>query len=65
MDKKLLEILVCPLCHSKLTYVSNKNLLLCHFDRLSFPFDDAIPVLLPDRATSLTSAQLKELEADE
>jgi len=61
MDKNLLDILVCPLCNSKLTYAKNKHVLLCKFDRLSFPFDDDIPVLIPEKATSLTSEQVEQL----
>ncbi len=58
MDKKLLEILACPMCHSKLSYIKDKNVLICRFDRVSFPFDDEIPVLLPERVTNLTKEQL-------
>lgn len=61
MDKKLLDILVCPMCNSKLTYVKEKELLVCRFDRVSFPFDDEIPVLLPESATNLTAQELDSL----
>ena len=61
MDKKLLDILVCPLCNSKLTYISKTHQLLCKFDRLTFPFDEEIPVLIPDRATSLTNEEVEKL----
>ena len=61
MDKKLFDLLVCPLCNSKLVLSEQKDQLICRFDRLSFPFDEDIPVLLPDRATSLTQAQVDEL----
>lgn len=61
MDKNLMDILVCPLCNSKLTYIKKRNLLLCRFDRMTFPFDDDIPVLLPERGTVLTAEQLETL----
>ena len=61
MDKNLLDILVCPMCNSKLSYIKDTNLLLCRFDRVTFPFDDEIPVMLPERATSLTAEQLESL----
>ena len=61
MDKKLFDILVCPLCNSKLSLTKDKSQLICKFDRLSFPFDEEIPVLIPDKATSLTKAQLDEV----
>jgi uncharacterized protein len=59
MDKKLLDILVCPMCNSKLSLIKDKKLLLCQFDRVTYSFDDDIPVLLPERAESLTAEQLK------
>jgi len=59
MDKKLLEILACPLCNSELSYIKEKKVLLCRFDRVSFPFDDDIPVLLPERAENLTAEQME------
>ncbi|TQV77304.1 Trm112 family protein [Aliikangiella marina] len=61
MDKNLFDILVCPLCNSKLSLAKDEKQLICKFDRLSFPFDEEIPVLIPDRATSLTKAQLDEI----
>jgi len=61
MKKSLLEIIVCPICHGKLDYLKNKQQLLCQFDRLSYPIDDDIPVLLAERAETLTSEQVKAL----
>jgi uncharacterized protein len=61
MDKKLLDIIVCPLCNSKLSYIKKTNQLVCKFDRLVFPFDDDIPVLIPERASSVTKAQIEQL----
>ncbi|AOW51569.1 TPA: Trm112 family protein [Legionella pneumophila subsp. pneumophila] len=48
MDKKLLEILVCPLCKGKLLF--KKHELICKFDRLAFPVRDDIPVMLEQEA---------------
>ncbi len=53
MDKKLLDILVCPLCKSKLTYNKKAGELICKADRLAFPIRDGIPVMLEDEARSL------------
>ena len=52
MDKKLLEILVCPLCKGKLL-LKNKEL-LCKFDRLAYPIHDGIPVMLEKEARILS-----------
>jgi uncharacterized protein len=48
VDKKLLEILVCPLCKGKL--MLKKQEFICKFDRLAFPIHDDIPVFLEHEA---------------
>lgn len=48
MDKKLLDLLVCPLCKGKL--VLKKQELICRFDRLAYPVQDGIPVMLEHEA---------------
>jgi uncharacterized protein YbaR (Trm112 family) len=53
MDKKLLEILVCPLCKGKLVYNRKAGELVCRADRLAFPVRDGIPVMLEDEARRL------------
>lgn len=53
MDKKLLEILVCPLCKSPLIYLKDRQELVCKADRLAFPIRDGIPVMLEDEAREL------------
>jgi len=61
MDKSLLAIIVCPVCHGKLNYLKQHSKLLCKFDRLAYPIDDGIPVLLADRADTLTAEQVEKL----
>lgn len=53
MDKKLLDILVCPICKSPLVYLKDANELVCKADRLAFPIRDDIPVMLEDEARAL------------
>lgn len=53
MDKKLLDILVCPLCKSPLVYRKAEQELVCKADRLAYPVRDGIPVLLEDEAREL------------
>jgi uncharacterized protein YbaR (Trm112 family) len=48
VDKKLLELLVCPLCKGKL--IVKKKELICKFDRLAYPIRDDIPVMLEQEA---------------
>ena len=53
MDKKLLDILVCPLCKSPLVYKKDRNELICKADRLAYPVKDDIPVMLEEEARPL------------
>ena len=53
MDKKLLDILVCPICKGRLVYDSAAKELICKVDRLAFPIRDGIPVMLEQEARSL------------
>jgi uncharacterized protein YbaR (Trm112 family) len=59
MDKKLLEILVCPLCKGKL--LVKKNELICKFDRLAYPVRDGIPVMLEPEARVLSLEEKEQL----
>lgn len=60
MDKKLLDILVCPLCRGKLIYKNQE--LICKFDRLAFPVRDDIPVMLENEAREISLAEKDVLE---
>lgn len=53
MDKKLLELLVCPLCKGPLEYDRKAGELICKVDRLAFPIRDDIPVMLEEEARRL------------
>lgn len=52
MDKKILDILVCPLCKGQLLLKQTE--LICRFDRLAYPIRDGIPVMLEQEARLLT-----------
>jgi uncharacterized protein len=58
MDKRLLEILVCPLCKSPLHLDSNKHELICKADRLAYPIRDDVPVMLVDEARALSADEI-------
>lgn len=58
MDKRLLEIIVCPLCKSPLHLDSAKHELICKADRLAYPIRNDIPVMLVDEARSLEANEL-------
>jgi len=59
-DKKLLEVLACPVCKGKLVLSDDNTKLVCRFDRLAFDIKDGIPVLIESKATELS---LDEVEA--
>lgn len=54
MDKKLLEILACPICKAKLDYDQQQKLLICKHDKLAYPVRDGIPIMLEDQALPYT-----------
>ena len=53
MDKKLLDILVCPLCKGPLIYKKDAQELICKPDRLAYPIREDIPVMLEEEARRL------------
>ncbi|KPK66993.1 MAG: tetraacyldisaccharide 4'-kinase [Acidithiobacillales bacterium SM23_46] len=58
MDKKLLDILVCPICKGPLVFDKAKAELVCRADRLAYPIRDDIPVMLEDEARQVPEAEL-------
>lgn len=60
MDKKLLDILVCPICKGPLRYDRARSELACKADRLAFPIRDDIPVMLEDEARKLTDEEISK-----
>lgn len=64
MDKKLLDILVCPICKGSLDYDKSAQELICSRDRLAYPIRDGIPVMLEDEARSLDAATEVETAED-
>lgn len=61
MDAKLLDILVCPLCKSSLTYRKAEQELICKADRLAYPIQDDIPVMLADEARAMSPEEVEKL----
>lgn len=59
MDKKLLDILVCPACKGKL--LLKKKELICAFDRLAYPIQDGIPVMLESSARTISLEEKDKL----
>lgn len=57
MDKKLFEILVCPLCKGALKSEQDNSELICRPCGLAYPVRDDIPVMLASEARTLTTEE--------
>ena len=58
MDKKLLDILVCPVSKAALTYDKARQELICQQSRLAYPIRDGIPVMLEAEARRLSDDEI-------
>ncbi len=58
MDKKLLDIMACPVCKGKLKYLNNE--LICKADRLAYPVRDNMPIMLEEEARVLSEEEIEE-----
>ncbi|MEK6805686.1 MAG: Trm112 family protein [Pseudomonadota bacterium] len=58
MDKRLLDILVCPVSKAPLVWNPEKQELVCKASRLAYPVRDGVPVMLEDEARTLTEEEL-------
>ncbi|WDE03803.1 MULTISPECIES: Trm112 family protein [Thalassomonas] len=56
-DTKLMEILACPVCKGKLDYDKAQQELICKFDRLAYPIEQDIPVLLENEARRIATEE--------
>jgi uncharacterized protein len=57
IDRKLLEILVCPLTKGPLTYDRVRQELVSPQAGLAYPIRDGIPIMLVDEARTLDDAE--------
>lgn len=53
LDRKLLEILVCPVTKSPLEYDAEAQELISRQAHLAYPIRDGIPIMLVDEARAL------------
>ncbi|MFM2318311.1 MAG: hypothetical protein RLZZ215_932 [Pseudomonadota bacterium] len=61
MDKKLLDILVCPVTKGKLIYDKEAQELISKAARLAYPIKNGTPVMLEEEARELTQEELESL----
>ncbi|MDG2274017.1 MAG: Trm112 family protein [Halioglobus sp.] len=55
IDKRLLDILVCPVSKAPVEYDKQKDELVCKASGLAYPVRDGIPVMLESEARQLTA----------
>ena len=53
LDRKLLEVLVCPLTKGNLSYDSDAQELISKTAKLAYPIRGGIPIMLPEEAREL------------
>ena len=58
MDKRLLDILVCPVTKAPLEWHADVQELWCRASRLAYPVRDGVPVMLEDEARTLGDEEL-------
>ena len=64
MDKKLLELLVCPVTKGPLNFDRERQELLSRSARLAYPVRNGIPILLENEARTLSDEEIAKLAAD-
>lgn len=57
MDKKLLDILVCPVSKAPVEWNKETNELFCRASGLAYPIRDGIPVMLETEAREMTAEE--------
>jgi hypothetical protein len=62
IDKKLLDILVCPVTKGPLIYDKDKQELISKSARLAYPIRDGIPIMLEEEARTLSDEELEQLK---
>jgi uncharacterized protein len=60
LDKRLLEILVCPVTKGPLIYDKEEQELISKSAKLAYPIRDDIPVMLEEEARQLSEEELEK-----
>tara|TARA_B110000263_G_scaffold193197_1_gene171262 strand:+ start:904 stop:1092 length:189 start_codon:yes stop_codon:yes gene_type:complete len=61
MDKKLLEIIVCPVTKGPLIYDKENQELISKSARLAYPIRNNIPIMLEEEARQISEEEMEEL----
>ncbi|OUU74284.1 MAG: tetraacyldisaccharide 4'-kinase [Methylococcaceae bacterium TMED69] len=62
MDKRLLEILVCPVAKEKLIYDKAKDELISKSAKLAYPIKEGIPIMLESEARKISEEELSSIK---
>ena len=62
MDKRLLEILVCPVAKEKLVYDKVNNELISKSAKLAYPIKEGIPIMLESEARKISEEELSSIK---
>ena len=60
MNKKLLDILACPVTKGSLIYDKQAKELISKSARLAYPIKDGTPVMLEEEARTLTQEEVEQ-----
>ena len=61
IDASTLQIIACPNCKGRLVYAEKTDELVCRGERLAYPIEEHIPVLIADKARTLTAEELEQV----
>ena len=61
MDKKLLEIIVCPVTKGPLIYDKENQELISKSARLAYPIRNNIPIMLEEEARQISEEEMEKL----
>jgi uncharacterized protein len=50
MERKLIDVLACPICKGKLEYHRHRKLLVCKRDKLGYPIRGDVIIMVKDKA---------------
>ena len=63
IDRKLLDLLVCPVTKGVLHYDQDAQELVSASAKLAYPIRDGIPIMLVEEARDLTDAELAAIKS--
>ena len=61
LDRRMLEMLVCPLTKTRLTLSADRTELISRVARMAFPIRKGVPLLCIDEARNLTEEEVQKL----